>query len=303
MSDDTNRDPARQKLAEEAARILRRLDEDPDDHAALKDRDAFLARGRDAKRIYAVMARGFAAAPKTLKDRDRRYSIGIVGGVLALLSLAFAWEPLKVAWLADYTTRLTTEIIELESGDTTTLDASSAIQEETNAKIRTVDLLKGAGFFDVDDDGRRFIVQAGNVTAEALGTAFEVMRLGDDVIITVADGIVEVTGAGQIRQLTEGKQIRVSPFETSIRSVEPDTVAGWRRDRLTIGGMTFGEVASVIERRMSGRVFVISNRLADDPVAGALDLSMPRNALKTLAATSGASVVEVSPYLTIIYSR
>ncbi|MEL6466453.1 MAG: FecR domain-containing protein [Pseudomonadota bacterium] len=303
MSTDDGSDLARRKLAEVAASILRRLDENPKDARALADKEAFLSRSKLSRHVYEVMERGFAGAPKSLKDRDRRYSFALLGALLASLALLSSWNDLRLALLADHLTGQSTKVVTLNSGDITTLDASSAIADETSGDTRTVVLLDGSGFFDVDSDGRRFVVEAGSVTAEALGTEFEVMRFDDDVIVTVQEGVVEVTGAGQVIRLHAGEQLRVTPLTTSSRTLELDAIASWRRDQLTLDGMTFGEAVSVVARRLPGQVVIVNRHVVEDEVAGVLDLADPLNALDLLSATSGAGVTQVARYLNVIRNR
>ncbi|MEM1372025.1 MAG: hypothetical protein AAGG72_07335, partial [Pseudomonadota bacterium] len=58
----------------EAVRIIRRLDEDPSDPAAQRDRDAYLARGALEKATYDRTLRAMGRAETSLRrDRNTRY--------------------------------------------------------------------------------------------------------------------------------------------------------------------------------------------------------------------------------------
>ncbi|MEM6483297.1 MAG: FecR domain-containing protein [Pseudomonadota bacterium] len=301
MNDQSGQQNAKRKRAEEAAGILRRLDAEPDNRQAIQDRDAFVARGPEEKATYEKMARAFAAAPKGLRRRDRNYAAALLGAVLC--SLYFAYEPLRISLLADITIAREPAKVALETGDVVALDASSAVRLDTGGDIRRVDLLKGTGFFDVDTSHRRFVVIAGDVRAEALGTEFEVARLGDDVVVTVAEGTVRVTHKGEEKVLQIGQQLRVSDSDGELRAIETDAIANWRDDRLTMDGMTFGEVAQIIGRRLPGATLVIGTGLAQEPVVGVLDLSSPEIALDTLALSGGARVLEARGFMTIIFAN
>lgn len=289
----------KRRMAEDAAGILRRLDEKPDDPAALRDREVFLARGPAEQRIYASLSRGFAVARQGLKARDRRYVLAMGGALLA--ALALAWSPLRVAYLADHRSAANPQQITLSSGDVVTLDASSAIQDDTSRAVRAVTLIEGAAFFDVDRDGRRFVVHAGDVAVEVIGTAFEVSRLGDIVLITVAEGAVEVHREADRLDLRAGDQLRLSQNGLVQNVVSTETIADWRRDLLTMDGLTLANVARVIDRRLPGRVIVMGQELQGQEVAGGLDLTEPANALVTLAATSGARVITLPNLVTLLY--
>ncbi|MEM8554849.1 MAG: FecR domain-containing protein [Pseudomonadota bacterium] len=301
MIDHDQRQLEKRKRAEEAARILRRLDEDPDDAQALKDRDAFLTRGAAERRTYENIRRAMGAARQGLKAKDRRFSFAILGAALA--AMALAWQPAQLAILADYRTQRVPETITLRSGDNVTLDASSALRDTTTDDARTVDLLRGAGFFDVAQDGRRFTVLAGGVEVEVIGTMFEVSVLPNGVLVGVAEGAVEVRRGGDVLQLGPGDEVVFAKGEANARKVPEDTIGRWRSDQLIMDGLTLAQVAATLDRRIRGEVVVVGQSLRNAEVAGGLDLNRPKDALRTLAATSGAQVVQATPYLTIVYPR
>lgn len=300
----TNRDTseeAKRRRAEEAANILRRLIDNPDDQTAQKDRDEFLGRGQAERRIYERIKRGLLAAKQGYRDRNRRYVFVMLGVVLA--SLFLAMEPLRQTHLADHRTQSAMQTVALMSGDIVMLDASSALNDNTDSDKRAVTLLAGTGFFDVQSDRRRFIVAAGKARIEALGTRFEVSHVGEDVIVSVEEGLVEVSYENTVRQLAAGYQFRSSARGSVARAIATEDVASWREDRLVLDGLTFGEAAELIGRRLAGPVIVVGGSLARDEVAGIVDLSQPENALRTLAASAGAGLIQASGYMAIIYAK
>lgn len=291
------------RRAEEAANIVRRLDENPEDPQVLADKQAFLARGDAERRTYAIAERALAAATKGIRatDRGRKFAFAIFGAMLA--SLYLAWEPMSVAFLADHRSTLRTATAELKSGDVMILDASSAMRDNTDEQVRSVTLMRGAGFFDVDTDGRRFVVKAHDVTVEAIGTAFEVMRLDSAVRVSVAEGVVEVRQDGRAIELMAGEQLLMTRDRVDGRQIEVDDVARWRSEELTLTGLTLGQAAAVIERRVPGRVVIMDEALRNVEMGGVLNLSVPQNALATLAAAGNADVLRASRFLTFIRAR
>lgn len=163
--------PDQEALIREAAKLVIRLNEDPVNAQALKDRDVFLARG-EAER------EAFAKTVRTVKIGARRSppNTSVIAAFMLLAASAFyfGYEPLRVAMLADWRTKSSTAEIRLSSGDVAHLDASSAIIDKTDGAVRRVGVLHGGGFFDVDISVQPFEVDAGPLTAAALGTAFEV---------------------------------------------------------------------------------------------------------------------------------
>jgi len=287
--------------AQEAANILRRLDIDPSDPEAQRDRDAFLARGEEERETFGKMSKAFAAAPKGLRNRDLRYSFALLATLL--VSGYLAYQPISVAVMADFRSDRTTGTYTLASGDVASLDASSALQDQTDGPARKVRLLRGAAYFDVETDQSVFVVVAGDVQATALGTAFEVSRLGGDVLVSVAKGRVEVKTDDQTLMLQSGEQVRISGSNGITTDVYAGDIADWRGDRMTMDSLTFGEVVSIVERRLPGKVVVLSRTLHREPMAGMIDLSSPENALKTLAITAGADLFQASRAFTILRSK
>mgnify|MGYP001796526869 CR=1 FL=1 len=251
-------------------------------------------------RTFLPAVRRSGAYTKTSSAHSRRLR-GVCRTILA--SLLIAWQPLQLRLLADHQTRLDPKIVTLKSGDLATLDAATALRDATDLEERRVSLLSGTGYFNVNSTGRRFIVSADGITAEAIGTEFEVSHVGDDVIVTVAEGIVDVSRDNKMTRLSEGQQLRVSTNDMLIRRLDSDEVAVWRADRLSLEGLTFAEAALIVGRRLPGRVIVLGSALQNTEVAGVLDLSEPDSALDTLAASSSAGVLRASTLLTILYAR
>ncbi|MEM1005130.1 MAG: FecR domain-containing protein [Pseudomonadota bacterium] len=304
MTKQENTKADKNRRAEEAANILRRLDEDPSDTVALADKRAFLARGDAERRTYTLAERAFSAARKGIRLKDRqnkRYGFALLGA--ALVSLCLGWQPLSVALRADFRSGLTTESTVLKSGDTLILDASSAIADASDATTRSVDLLRGAGFFDVNRDGRSFVVTAGNVEVEVIGTAFEVSRLAGDVRVAVAEGVVQVRQGSEIITLTAGEQVLITDGQLVQSNVDIPDVARWRAAELTLTGLSLADAVAEVDRRLPGRVVILGQSLRNTQVGGVLDLNTPEIALEALATTVSAQVLRTSPFLTIVYPR
>lgn len=291
----------RERLTREAARLFMRLQDRPTDDAALRDRDAFLARGEAEREAYARAARAWTAVGR--KQRPKRGGTIAVFLVLALSIAGYlSYDTVRVAFLADVQTASEPTQAELLSGDLVLLDAASAIADDTDGDVRQVRLLAGAAFFDVETDRQRFLVRAGPVTAEVEGTAFEVSRAGNAVLVAVAEGRVVVSGGAAVRMLSAGEFARVTSDGVVLAgAVDVETVAGWRADRLVTDGMTVAEVAAIIDRRLPGRVVIIGDTLAQREVSGGLDLTNPMQALRTLAAARGARLVSGVPGLILLF--
>ncbi|MEM6480386.1 MAG: FecR domain-containing protein [Pseudomonadota bacterium] len=292
-------DPNREDLLREATSIFLRLRDDPDDPDFQEKRDTFVRRGQAERDAYAKVLEVWQATDTSPPKRSP--PIATTAAVGLLFVGLFAYQPVALQLRSDFSTRFEPVETELASGDGIALDARSLVADNTSDRIRRVDLLKGAAFFDVISDGRPFVVAAGSVEVEVLGTSFEVARSDDGALISVSEGVVRVrqnqrswtVEAGEALNLTEGTA-------GSLQQISSNGSAGWRDDLLTSDGLTFGQIADFLERRMPGRILITSNRLARTPVVGTFDLSDPSNSLELLAELTGAKITTLPFVVTTI---
>ncbi|MEM6354204.1 MAG: FecR domain-containing protein [Pseudomonadota bacterium] len=286
------------EVLERAVQLFLRLRDRPDDHAILAERDAFLARGPAERAAYKKAQNAWRATSRPRRGGPLKLILLIAAAGAGAMLLA---EPIRIATLADLSTSREPEGTRLASGDAVTLDAGSALVDESGDGDRDVELLRGAAYFDVAPDGRPFLVSVDDVEIEVLGTTFEVAVIEDEVAVTVGEGEVELRTDGASRQLDAGDRLaRTDDGALSVTEVDLDDVATWRRGQLIVDGMTVAQVAAVIDRHLPGQIVILDSALAEARVAGTFDLENPLNALRTLAAIHGATVYAAPPLMTVI---
>lgn len=288
-----------QALVREATRLFLTVRADPKDPAKRNACREFAERSPDHSEILARVERVHTAA-------GQRPATPLWGWVLALVLFGLAgwtfYEPLRIMALADYRTMRAPVPFDLSSGDRTILDAGSAIVDMSDAETRHIEILRGAVFFDVQADDRPFVVDSGGISVRVVGTAFEVSALDATTLIAVTEGVVEVTSRTREWTLGAGDRLRLKDADALQDVIDLQAVAPWRQDQLIADGMTFGELAAIIDRRLPGPVLVPSDALANTVVSGGVSLQDPLNALRILAATEGARVLSVPRLGTIILS-
>ncbi|MGH8211258.1 MAG: FecR family protein [Steroidobacteraceae bacterium] len=98
--------------------------------------------------------------------------------------------------------------VSLADGSTITLGARSAVSVAYARTAREVELTSGEAFFQVTHDkSRPFRVRAGAGTVTALGTAFNVSRTSEHVIVTVSDGAVLIAPAAPMRDSSQAATV------------------------------------------------------------------------------------------------
>lgn len=301
MSDGDFPDPDTSRLAEEAARIFVLLQADPKDSNALARREAFLAKGPEARKVWDKMVQIWDAVGEPKRNPLPKLLIGALA--LGLIG-ALAAEPIGITLRADHATGDAPEAVQLRSADIAVLDASSAVIDDTDEDTRRVRLMKGAAYFEVTTAERPFEVMTGGLTVRVTGTAFEVARFEDAVSVTVAEGSVSVLVEGAELSLGAGDHLRwsVSGPVYSERLEETD-VAGWRSDLLLAESMPFGDLVEIIERRLGGSILVVGETLAQTRIGGPVDLSDPWLALRTLTAAAGARITWQTPLGAVIWQN
>ena len=293
-------DTQQTKLIRQATDIFLRLRDDPDNPTLQQERDDFLARGEAERAAYAKMLQVWKVTDPGKKPGPSTLSTILVAGLLIAGGYA-AYDPLRILVLADISTRYATITAQLASGDQVVLDATSAIVDETDGATRSVSLLQGAAFFDVETDARPFVVTAGDLRVEVTGTAFEVGTFDDGGVVSVTEGSVEVSINGQSWQIGAGEQINWDD-ETGVRldAIDIANAAAWREDTLVADGMTLRQIAAVLGRRLPGDILITSERLAQTSIVGTFDLSNPASSLDLLTELTGASATRVPYVVTII---
>jgi transmembrane sensor len=307
------------KVLAEAVDWRLRLDEAPHDQGLRRRLERWLAADethrsayRDVEhmtRVAAALPAADAGQPAVGAMRPRR-RWRWAGAALALAAcLAFVFEPTVRLWLAADHQTATAELrrVVLEDGSVVFLDAASAIAVRYSAARRQVELLAGRAYFEVTPSTERpFAVLVDDLTVTVTGTAFDVRSSPDTTAVAVASGTVEVASNDQSRKATilrRGDRLEVERHSgrATRKIVDPAEVADWRERRLIVDGARLGEVVEELARFYPGVVMMRDRALADRPVSGVFDLGQPFEALQAAVRTHGGSVVQITPYLVMVF--
>lgn len=124
--------------------------------------------------------------------------------------------------------------VTLDDGTRVYLDVASIIEVRFDAARRDVTLVQGRALFDAAHDATRpFVVTIGTERVTALGTVFQIDREPSEIVVTLAQGAVTVTGetGAEAVRLSPGEELRSSAGNTrwAKRSVDALSATSWSR--------------------------------------------------------------------------
>lgn len=220
-----------------------------------------------------------------------------------LAGLFAGWAILPLAF-ADVTTGAgKVRVVRLADGSRVTLAPRSAIT--LDGASRQVRLLSGAAFFQIRHDAAHpFRVFAGKAIATDLGTAFEVRRDDDGVHIAVREGRVRAAcrddaivpfdlRSGDIAALdcTAGR------YRASTSA--PSAMARWTQGQLVVTDRPLRDVVAALRPWRHGLLMTRGAGMARH-VTGVYDLRHPDRALDAIRRAHGATVRQITPWITVV---
>lgn len=218
---------------------------------------------------------------------------GLAAGVVAALT-ALAVLPVirsmqftqPVVTVVETTSGENREVL-LSDGSLITAGAQSVLWATLTDDSREVTLERGEAFFRVAKDPTRpFIVKAGATTVVAVGTAFNVRRVGERVVVGVSEGTVKVdarvpavqsaaTSQSQrpvIRtaRLNVGQQLSIDASDGSanIQVIDAVGIAAWREGVLRYRNEPLGSVVADVTRYSARDIVIANTQIADLRVTG-----------------------------------
>jgi len=206
-----------------------------------------------------------------------------------------------------------TRILTLPDGSALSAGGQTSLVATLLKHSRTVTLKRGEAFFQVaKDPARPFTVEAGSAAVTVVGTAFDVRRNRDQVVVAVAEGIVRVAGPALrahpavmstrpdlpqgapslTQQLKAGQRLSVNHAGSApeLTPIDSKGVAGWRQGRLQYLNEPLEVVVADLARYSTRRIVI------EDPEVAALRVTgvvFEQNVDAWLASVEATVPVEV----------
>lgn len=201
--------------------------------------------------------------------------------------------------------------VPLSDGSVISAGARSVLWATLTRDSREVTLERGEAFFRVAKDAARpFVVKAGTTTVVAVGTAFNVRRAGERVVVGVTEGVVRVEAHQQrtvtrTARLSVGQQLSIdaSDGSASVQTIDAIGVAGWREGRLQYRNEPLRSVIADVTRYSAQDIVIASPQIADLRISGTVFANDVESFLQSLEAVLPVRVVRAPDGSVRIESR
>ncbi|MBL8270644.1 FecR family protein [Steroidobacter sp.] len=241
----------------------------------------------------------FSAAPEVMVGRRdaldsarraarRRWSVGsgfgsrpaaIAAAVIVAVACTFGWlYSQRGVYSTDVGER---RALTLEDGSVVTLDAKSRVRVHYEENQRLLSLERGQARFDVAKDPTRpFRVRAGEQTVIALGTQFNVELVGGNVLVSMIEGHVAITGveptvesATAPVELKAGEGVRVRASDghaVVLPKIDVSKATAWQSGKMIFDNEPLSSAAERVNRYSQLQI-VVDPAVADVGISGAFN--------------------------------
>ena len=183
--------------------------------------------------------------------------------------------------------------VTLPDGTKVWLNSHTQIIYNTNYGVedRVVDL-RGEAYFEVaKDKEHRFIVKAGGLDIEALGTTFNVKayKEDDDVIATLFSGSIRATAGKLSAVLSPAQQVAFSRKSETLVVDSPENIAYasmWRDNELAFKGETLNDIAIRLNRLYNVQIEFKSEKIKQYRFSGVIKNNSLDNVFEIISLTS-----------------
>lgn len=159
----------------------------------------------------------------------------------------------------------------LEDGSRVTLDTDSQLRVAYSDKVRRLFLDRGQAMFEVAKHrARPFIVEAGDQTVTAHGTAFDVRITADQVRVVLVEGKISVASR-------HARSVAMEPNDMLIASragiavqkvADANEVARWREGVLVFQDQSLAEAVAELNRYSPHRLLLADDRARQLRISG-----------------------------------
>jgi len=195
-----------------------------------------------------------AAAPMRRPRPIARWALGACALGLACWAVGW-WFALLPSSYQRYASGAQTAMVTLGDGTEVEMNIDTSMVYRNYRDARRLLMTDGEAYFRVTHDtAHPFVVEAGRGTITVTGTAFNVWKSGETVIVTLVEGSVEVRTA---EAGTRSKKVSLQPLtqarysersDPQTRAVAGADSAAWRHGKLILDNTTLRDAIMQVNR-------------------------------------------------------
>lgn len=228
------------------------------------------------------------ASPSKPKRFPILYSIGLAAMVVLGVSV-FVYRHIERDIEMDViATDLEPHTKRLKDGSLVRLNKLSEIQTCFSDSERLVRLIDGEAYFSVKSDpSRPFLVMVDGISIKAVGTAFNVRKIENQIGVTVTEGVIQFNGSdnqnsenviledrrlvrsGHRVEFELGQEQSIERIVTSLTTEEDlNHLQAWRSPLLTLQGDTLYQIAESFEQKTGYSLVINDPNIGKFRIAG-----------------------------------
>lgn len=251
-----------------------------------------------------VHVRGSQAADRDRPNlsRPRRSLVAACATVIAAAILVVALPVTRDLWPANrYATSVGEQrTIALPDGSIIAMNIQSRVRVAYSSEARTVYLLAGQAMFSVAHDASRpFRVHVDDTVVQAIGTKFDIRRMGDSTTIAVIEGRVQViapnghaphesfVAIAERMRLAAGEAVQVleNGALTQPAPIDLSEVNAWQQRRLVFRDDSLRDILDEFQRYNPMRIRIDGEDLSQQRYSGVWDADHPEDLLAYLSSS------------------
>ncbi|HEY0915502.1 MAG TPA: FecR domain-containing protein, partial [Solimonas sp.] len=214
----------------------------------------------------------------------RRWAMGVAAG--AALAAVLLWPlagPDKARPFgggtppAIYTAADRSSEARLADGSHVELAAHTSLAVEIGERQRKITMQEGVAYFTVAKDASKpFVVYVGGYRVRAVGTAFNIRSAGKRMVVTVAEGTVDVYPEGSekhsaVRAHAGAEVVWAAQASGPVVSpVDPANALGWKQGRLDYVNEPLSSVVADLNRYSGRRILIGDPEVGEISVTGSV---------------------------------
>jgi ferric-dicitrate binding protein FerR (iron transport regulator) len=157
--------------------------------------------------------------------------------------------------------------------------------------------LEGEAYFDVRPvKNSVFLVHAGKLSVEVLGTRFDIRDRRGKVVVVLEEGKIRVRYLDSALVLTPGEEVLLDTAKVAVTKA-PDNYTTWKEKRLT--DVTVADIAEYLEDNYHKKVILQDPAMARRRIGGVVLLDNLDDALFALSTVLNAEIIQSGDTLVV----